>query len=449
MKTKQLFAGFCLVMYFDAQSQCLTPPSFPDCTGSESLVTNNETLTTAQTKWYYGAASTLSNIKLKGGTLIVCSDLTINDLVLDSGIIVVKPGAKLIVSNGAGLVMKGGAAIYNWGIFQSLGNIVMDYGTASATRPNLIINATPASVWQMPNQYFVINNPYSKFVNMGTASFHGIITDPGAGQGSVCLGNGSMVNMMVLHNKSKNSYIVPGGSACVSVSQFSQFYDTLTANSNLQICLGATHYSDASCVPWGCKPNAWGAAQIKNNCLSCAGSFTVLPLQFRSVTTVPHPSYNEIKWEISTQTPSIFYLQYSSDGRNFTRIDSIKGNNEGVYSRKHFSSTPGIHYYRIECYQPAGEQRFTSRVITSVQKLLALSVFPNPFRDHLMLYVPADAKKLSLTLTDVYGRVVHTQYLSAESGAINLGFTKLAKGYYLLRIEYGGRAKVLKIQKEE
>ncbi len=448
MKTKQLLAGFCLVLCFDAQTQCLTPPSFPDCTGSESFVTNNETLATAQTKWFYGATATLANIKLRGGTLIVCSNLTINDLVLDSGIIVVKPGAKLIVSNGAGLIMRGGCAIYNWGTFQCLGNIVMDYGTSSAARPNLIVNATASSVWQMPNQYFVINNPYSRFVNMGTASFHGIITDPGAGPGSVCLGNGSMVNMMVQYNKSKHSYVVPGGAACVSVSQFTQIYDTLTSSAGLTICLGTSHYSDVSCVPWGCKPNAWGAARIMNNCFSCVGSFTVLPLQFRSITAVPHPSYNEVTWEISTPETAIFYLQYSSDGRNFSTIDSIKGNNEHTYSQKHFSSASGTHYYRVLCYQPATGQRLASRIVTSSNDAFALSVFPNPFKEDLIVSIPAGTKRVALTLTDLSGRTVRTQYLNRRTGPIKLGFMSLSKGYYLLHIEDGKSIKVVKIQKE-
>jgi hypothetical protein len=146
----------------------------------------------------------------------------------------------------------------------------MDNSWVSATQPNVLINVLSTSVFKMSNQYMVINNPWSFFVNNGSADFHGLLTDPGAATGSVCLGNGSMITMRVLHNRSRHPYTVPSGAACVQVLQYSQFYDTLTASPNLNICLGNTHYSDASCTAFGCRPNAWGTTSIFNVCNNCA-----------------------------------------------------------------------------------------------------------------------------------------------------------------------------------
>jgi len=449
MKTKQLLAGSCLfLLSLYAKTQCLAPPSFPDCSGTETLIQSGDVVVNAQTKWFYGSPATLSNITLRGGTLTVCSDLTINNLVLDSGTIVVKTGGRLVVSNGAGLVLKGGCAIYNWGTFQCLGNIVMDYGTASATRPNLIINATSASVWLMANQYFVINNPYSKFVNMGTASFHGIITDPGAAQGSVCLGDGSMVNMMVLYNKSRHSYVVPDGTACLSVSQYSQFYDTLTASSNLNVCLGTSHFSDASCTPWGCRLNAWGASHVMNSCLSCLGSFTVLPMRFRSIKAVYHSWYNEIKWETeNVSSATVFYLQYSLDAKNFLVIDSITDNGRNVYSIKHLLAENSKYYYRVQWFDPQTGKNYISSVVTSEQEITQAAVFPNPFSNEIMLSMPGTAGKLAITLLDMYGKEITTQYIHSKHGVIRLSFPGVARGNYLLRVKYGGNTRVFKIRK--
>lgn len=450
MKTKQLLAGSCVILLsLYAKTQCLTPPSFSDCTGSETLIQNGDVVVNAQTKWFYGSSTTLSNITLRGGTLIVCSDLTINNLVLDSGTIVVKAGGKLVVSNGAGLVLKGGCAIYNWGTFQCLGNLVMDYGSASALRPNLIVNATPASVWLMANQYFVINNPYSKFVNMGTASFHGIITDPGAAQGSVCLGNGSMVNLMVLYNKSRHSYVVPDGTACLSVSQYSQFYDTLTASPDLNVCLGTSHYSDASCTPWGCTPNAWGAAQVMNNCLSCLGSFTVLPLRFRSVKAIAHSSYNEIKWETENASPgAVFYLHCSLDAKNFYVVDSIKNNPRNTYSINHFPAPDRKYYYRIQWHEPVSGRNYSSSIVTTEREILGSPVFPNPFKNDLIVSMPRTAERLTVMLVDMTGKKITTQHVNNKQGAVRLSLPQVATGNYLLRVEYGGNTRIFKIRKE-
>ena len=84
--------------------------------------------------------------------------------------------------------------------------------------------------------------------------------------------------MTVLYNRVKNTYVAPNGPSCVSVSQYSQFYDTLTNFPSVNVCLGNLHNSDASCIPWGCRPNAWGAAQVTVGCATCSSVLTFLPL---------------------------------------------------------------------------------------------------------------------------------------------------------------------------
>jgi hypothetical protein len=39
---------------------------------------------------------------------------------------------------------------------------------------------------------------------------------------------------------------------------------------NINICLSATHNSDASCIPHGCRPNAWGTPNIFQFCDQCS-----------------------------------------------------------------------------------------------------------------------------------------------------------------------------------
>lgn len=72
---------FFLLLFFSVHkifSQCLIAPSPPDCTGTEALLVDDETLNTGTTKWYYGGAVTMNSLTLNGGTLIVCGDLTID-----------------------------------------------------------------------------------------------------------------------------------------------------------------------------------------------------------------------------------------------------------------------------------------------------------------------------------------------------------------------------------
>jgi hypothetical protein len=260
--------------------QCLTAPPPDNCLGTEPSPSNAEVLGVGTKKWHYGAPAVFSQLTLRGGTLVVCTELTINDFIMDSGTVVVRPGATLHLGSGAGIVLRGNSALYNYGTLELLANLVLDNTWVSAAKPNVVINATSSAFFKMSNQYFVINNPFSFFVNNGRSDFHGIITDYGAAIGSVCLGTASQTNMTVLYNNRKDTYVAPGGAACVRVSQYSQFRDTLTDQPNVNVCLGSAHTSDAC---GACRPNAWGTPYINQFCSDCA-TITLLTVQPRNLT---------------------------------------------------------------------------------------------------------------------------------------------------------------------
>ncbi len=252
-------------------AQCLIPPPLESCNGTEPSLLDNETLVVGNKKWYYGAPVVYNQVTLRGGTLVVCGDLTFNTFTMDSGTVVIRPGARLRIGGGAGIILRGNSSIYNHGTFECTSNLSLDPTWATPAKPNVVINATSTSFFKMTNQYFTINNTNSFFVNRGRAEFWGLITDYGAGMGSVCLGRFSEVRMAVLYNNRRHTYIAPEGAACVSVFQYSQFRDTLTNSMNINICLSATHNSDATCIPHGCRPNAWGTPNIFQFCDQCSG----------------------------------------------------------------------------------------------------------------------------------------------------------------------------------
>lgn len=252
-------------------SQCLIPPPLESCNGTEAALADNEMLAVGNKKWFYAAPATYNQVTLRGGTLVVCGDLTFTNFTMDSGTIVIRPGARLRIGGGAGIVLRGNCSIYNYGTFECTSNLSLDPTWATPAKPNVVINATSTSFFKMSNQYFTINNTNSFFVNRGRAEFWGLITDYGAGMGSVCLGKMSETRMAVLYNNRRHTYIAPEGAACVNVFQYSQFRDTLTASMNVNICLGAGHNSDASCIPFGCRPNAWGTPNIFQFCDQCTG----------------------------------------------------------------------------------------------------------------------------------------------------------------------------------
>lgn len=446
MKQKtNILTAFFIVLYFTVNGQCLTAPAFPACTGTEPLVVVSDNIGVSQTKYFYGPVADLSNVKLSGGTLVVCGDLTLTDFVFDSGVVFIQPMATLIVNNGAGIVARGNTAVYNSGTFQCLGNYVMDGSYASASKPNVFINTSLSSSLKMANQYFVINNPYSKFINNGQADFHGLITDPAAASGSVCLGFNSQTRMRYLYNRSKLPYAAPAGAACVFVSQYSQFYDTLTIYPDINFCLASTHTSDVSCIPWGCKPNAWGSGQVTNNCNSCSMVLTFLAVIIKKIEATANENFNEVNWQTGDQQKTMFYVQRSINRFDFMTIDSVKGDNKTQFAFRDYSFENNS-YYRIS-YNKNGK-RINSDIV-QVKRQDLKQAYPNPFKNDFVVPLKSPATKTTIIkITDIYDREIIPSYMIVNKERIYFKLGNLAKGIYLIVVSNGKNKDSYKVIKE-
>lgn len=433
--------------------QCMAAPAAACIAGP--LASDGEVLNSGVTKWYSGPTAIYSDYSLKGGTLIVCGDLTVDKFQMDSGRIFIQPGARFVIGNGigAGLVLRGSSSIYNYGTLEILRNLSLENGWAAAATPNVLINASPASVFKMQNQYFVINNAHSWFVNKGKAFFHGLITDPQAAAGSVCLGTGSETNMTVLYNKSRNSYAAPEGSACVRVSEFSQLWDTLTSYPQVNMCLGTAHRTDSSCIPFGCKPLAWGKANLFRGCNSCA-SIQVVPVgRFIAFSIKQQAAATLLDWELEGSSPGgVFSIERSTDNRLYTVINAFTENE--TYPGTNYTWTDhhplqGSSYYRVRYHEPgAGKDTYSQVIKTDRQLLPGLQLWPNPVKDLLQITVPAKGicrvQLISRDGVPAMDRSVHT-----PDGTIQLRLpVPLPAGIYLLKVSVGEQCYVKKIVKE-
>jgi hypothetical protein len=435
-------------------SQCLTAPSVAACTGTEPLIADGNTLNTGITKWYYGASTTFNSLTLNGGTLIVCGNLTIDKFFMDSGKIFIQPGGRFVIGNGIGygLALKGNSYLYNYGTLEVRRNLSLENGWTSPTKPNVLINATRTAVFKMSNQYFVINNAHSWFVNKGKADFHGLITDPQAMPGSVCLGRGSETIMTVLYNKVKFSYIAPEPYACLSVSEFSQIWDTLTNNPYINVCLGATHKTDSSCRPWGCKPS-WGLANLFRGCGAC-NSIQVLSNNFISFSGEQNPNGNMLYWEMEKAAAvSDFTIEYSTDGEEFKSIPSqynYKKVNGKQYTYVDIAPAPGINYYRVRYTDSISKLIIYSLVIQiKSSHISALLVYPNPFRDQLFLSLPGKYSSAGIYISNIYGQEIARQQLLPATARQQVYLPAwLLPGTYIITVAAGSQTWKQKIVKQ-
>jgi len=434
-------------------SQCLTAPT-ASCSGSEPILTDNETLAAGITKRYNGATASFNSLTMNGGTLIVCSDLTIDKFSMDSGTIFIQPGARFVIGNGIGygLGLKGNSYIYNYGTLEVMRNLSLENGWATSAKPNVLINASLASVLKMQNQYFVINNANSWFVNRGKAEFHGIITDPQASPKSVCLGSGSETKMTVLYNKVKNSYFAPEPYACVSVSEYSQIWDTLTNNHYINVCLGMTHRTDSSCMPWGCKPS-WGQATVFRGCTNCS-VIMVLTNSFLSFAVQEKPAGNMIHWELEHfATTASMYVEASTDGQHFTTVHSLKGsdqNNTKKYSVFDANALPGIKYYRVKYVDSLLDfVDYTTVIKLGRKQPASLLIYPNPFTEKIFVSLPGKYPSVLATIESAQGIQITRQYLFKEGSAWEIDMpSKAPPGIYFVTLVAGSntwKQKIIKL----
>lgn len=421
-------------------AQCITAPSPPGFTGTEPLAFDNETLNLGTTKYYYGSNATFNTYTVNGGTLVIEGQLTVDKFYMDSGTVYIRPGARLVIGSGigAGLIFKGNCAIYNYGTCEIQRNLSLESGWASAAQPNIVINATRTSVFKMGNQYFVINNTHSRFVNNGTAEFWGIINDPQSIAGSVCLGNNSTTMMAVLINKVANTYVVPSGNACVYVRQFSQFFGRLTNSGGLLACIGASHTSDAGCIPHGCTPNNWGSAQVFTNCNSCA-TLVSLAIQFSSFTASRNPNGNKLSWDLTAPTnEGSLQVLRSSNGTRFDVLRTLMPSTTGTHYE--FTDTdplPGNNFYMIKYINSLGGYSNTKVIPVFTESKNGITIYPVPFDTKFSIHFGTEQIPEKILLTDITGRHVRTNTIIKQSmQRVDVSIIdQLEPGVYIIHVQ--------------
>jgi hypothetical protein len=447
--TLAAFPAFLLLICTNVSfSQCKVAPPLDSCQGTEPSLTDNQTLVTGDKRWYYGPTATMSQLTMRGGTLVVCGDLTLSALNMDSGTIIIRPGAKFSAggSGGTGMIWQGNTAVYNYGTFNITTNLNLQGPYGSAAKPNIIMNVTPASYIKSFN-YFVINSAYSFFVNNGKAEFQGIITDAASVAGSVCMGPASEIKQNILINKVRNTYVAPSGHACVHVTTLSDFQDSLASSPAVLACVGASH---TSATGGGKKPNAWGRAQVFPACTSC-GSLAVLPLYITNFNVRALQQGYELSWNTSMAADRyLFVIERSADGVKFNTIDSFLSTNRTQYTRPDMYAPGSYQYYRIRYWNVDTRQVSYSTVVKvfNDEQMAGVELFPNPFAATIRIsWLPGKQPQAIMVLGSA-GNMVYHQLLQKAGQGLSLPLpSSLPAGNYIVKIIYPEKVLVRKIVK--
>ena len=145
-----------------------------------------------------------------------------------------------------------------------------------------------------------------------------------------------------------------------------------------------------------------------------------------------------LKWYATHETTfKQFDIERSTDGINFNKIGDVKGMNLANYS---FSDnnlpTGSIVYYRLRLIDIDGKYQFSKTIAVRLNNDFSNAVvYPNPTAGALNIKLPEGLKANSmLQVTDVTGRKVKEQNISAGQFNVSLDVTALPQGRYFIKI---------------
>jgi hypothetical protein len=440
MKAK-LYVCTCLLFLcsYAGLSQCLSPINdTANCTGTEPLVVNNEVISVGTTKWFYGTSATFSSLRINGGKLVVCGNLQVNDFGMQEGTLVITRTGRLTVNTGGGMSMifTGGCSVYNLGFFKILSNLVLD-GPGPWTNPvlpNIVWNG-PGATFELSNTFFVLEKGNCFFVNKGIANFSGIITNTLADSASVCLGNLSRMNVALLENKRRNTYVAPEGPACVSVSNYGFSYEPLTVWPSVFICKGVS-YCVGGCDSIARQNQKWGGASLFSSCNSCANIY-LLQSRFTNVRLSPQNNSFMLSWTAETPAQVEFIVQRSADGIFFQSIDTVAMHltqSREPYYYKDVQPLQGSSFYRVLMVQPANGYTTASSVLSGSLQNDMINISPNPFSNVFTVSIPARMMVHQIRLMDVNGVVVHSQQVGKNTDRVLVQPGVLTAGVYVVQV---------------
>jgi hypothetical protein len=416
-----LLKHLCCLLFFVPvilNAQCLIPPAFPGCSPPGSIPLVSGASVSAGQIHTFSGTNTFTSVTLNGGTMIVCGNLTLNSMTVNSGNIYVQSGASLTVFNGGAAIPFGANTnIYNYGTTIFRVSIVTNTN-------NTLFNCLPTSSFTIPFDQLVLQGPGTYLVNNGTMQTSFFIVQPSNSPNCVCLGSGSTITTNTIINQFTNAFNVPVGNACLNVIQNVINPNIVTNTSSLFVC-----------VPTGVNtitgPN-WGSATLFTNCTGCSGPLPVELLYFNGYTENRN---NILEWATTSENNNChFILERSFDCVHFENVAYIPG---AIYSNDLINYTRTdenivdnrVYYYRLNQFDCDGSHHYSDMIslYTSEVSNLSWDVWPNPANDFVHISNHYYIKQVSLFNT-------LGQEMSCTLNEDRLKLEHLTAGTYYLQI---------------
>ena len=192
---------------------------------------------------------------------------------------------------------------------------------------------------------------------------------------------------------------------------------------------------------WGSTANALDIGQTYPSLTTA----TVLAVNFSAFNLKQDKDRVQISWATaSEQNNSHFDIERSSNGSVFTKIATVKGNNNSsnisnysVYDDKPLS---GVNYYRIKQVDNDGKVTISGiKSITISGQKVIVKTYPNPTHGDInFILANNNGAAVTATLTNITGKIVHQEVIQTTTSVSNYKLnltTKLPAGMYVLQLK--------------
>lgn len=170
-----------------------------------------------------------------------------------------------------------------------------------------------------------------------------------------------------------------------------------------------------------------------------------LPVTLTSFTGKKEGNNNILSWTTANELNNKgFEVLRSADGTNFSSIGFEASKNNTTTSATSYNfvdekALAGTNYYQLKQIDKDGKSTLSNVVVlkSATRKLEISTVYPNPANDKLNAVISSDKEeKITVSITDLAGKVVSSQQVSTTNGSTNVFFNLqgLSKGTYLLRL---------------
>lgn len=166
---------------------------------------------------------------------------------------------------------------------------------------------------------------------------------------------------------------------------------------------------------------------------------TPLPVTLVSFSAKVSGSQVAIRWETASELNNKqFTVERSRDSRTFETILTRAGqgttNATTVYNEVDRQPLNGVSYYRLKQVDLDGKTSYSNIASVSLLKAGEVVMYPNPVANVLTITMNGGTESVSVTITDLSGRMVQTQQLRAD-GKVDMA--NLKAGTYLVTVGKG------------